>query len=319
MMLVKRALVLLGLLFALTLAAPAAAQCHDLARLHAVPAAGAQRWALATFNLWRLRDSHKDAPLDRPLKPALYRARLDALAGYLIDTLKTPALVAVQEVENRAILQALARRIHERGGPLYRAVLLEGNDPSGMDVGLLYRKPVRIGKVRALFADQRFRHHALFSRPPLVVAVTQPVAFSLVVVHLRSARGLGGRAWVAEKRRRQAQRLTGWLQGHKGPLVLAGDFNSGPGKGAFAQPWRRIGAAGLYDSAERLAGAERYSYRHRCRPMELDHILLSPEMQKRLSAVAISRGNAGRYKVLYGDHGTRVVSDHDVPVVYFRK
>lgn len=305
------------LIILIFLAPPAAARCHGLAPPRDVPAASAGEWTLATFNLWRLRDTDKDAPLDQPLTPAIYRARLDALAGYLIDRLKTPTLVAVQEVENRAILEDLAQRIHQRGGPVYKAVLVEGNDPSGMDVGLLYRLPARVGKVRTLFADQKFRHHALFSRPPLWVTMTGPASFSLIVVHLRSARGLGKKAWVAEKRRRQADRLTTWVQGHSGALVVAGDFNSGPGKGAFGQPWRRISEAGLYDSGQRLLATERYSYRHRCQPAGLDHILLSSEMEKRLKAVAVSRGNAGRYKVLYGHHGTRVVSDHDVPVVYF--
>lgn len=297
-------------------AGPAAADCHDLAPHRAVPAAGTDRWALATFNLWRLRDTHKDSADDDPLTPAIYRARLEALAGYLINTLHGPRLVAVQEVENRAILEALAKRVRERGGPDYRAVLLEGNDPSGIDVGLLYRAPARVARTRALFGDRRYRGQPLFSRPPLAVTLTGPERFTLVVVHLRSARGLN-HPWVVEKRRRQATLLSAWIKRFHGPLAVAGDFNSGPGDGGYAEPWRILEKTGLYDSAQRLPADQRYSYRHRCRREEPDHILLSPALAKRLKAVAVSRGNAGRYRVLYREHGTRVVSDHDVPVVYF--
>lgn len=300
----------------LVLAWPAAADCHGLAPYRAVPAARAGHWTLATFNLWRLRDTRKDGPDDDPLTPSLYHARLDALAGFLIDTLHSPRLVAVQEVENRATLNALAERVRARGGPRYRAVLLEGNDPSGIDVGLLYRAPATLGPVRALFGDRRYRHRPLFSRPPLLVTVKAPVPFTLVVVHLRSARGLD-RRWVVDKRHRQAALLGAWIKHFHGPLVVAGDFNSGPGRGKYAQPWRIIQRAGLYDSAQRLPADQRYSYRHHCRREEPDHILLSSAMAKRLDKVAVSRGNAGRYHLLYGDHGTRVVSDHDAPVVYF--
>src|SRR5699024_4502382 len=147
----------------------------------------------------------------------------------------------------------------------------------------------------------------LFARPPLVIQVIEPLDFKLVIVHLRSARGLGDQVWVAEKRRHQAQRLVAWIKAQEEAVVLAGDFNSGPGNKLFSQPWHLIQAAGLYNSALRLESDDRYSYRHRCRPESLDHILLSPALVGKLRAVAISRGNAGRYKVLYGSRGTKVV------------
>ena len=143
------ALLLLG-----TLAAgPAHADCRDLAPPRALPATTAGQWSLATFNLWRLRDTDKNSPIDRPLDDAVYQARLDALAGYIVDTLKSPVLLAVQEVENAAILEQLAERVVERGGPLYRFVLREGSDPAGMDVALLHRAPAQLSEARALFTD----------------------------------------------------------------------------------------------------------------------------------------------------------------------
>ena len=78
-----------------------------------------------------------------------------------------------------------------------------------------------------------------------------------------------------------------------------------------------MAASGLYNSWDRVKKAERYSYRHRCRPQTLDYVWLSEALKGNLRGVAISRGNAGRYDRLYGGDGTEVVSDHDVLVTYF--
>jgi endonuclease/exonuclease/phosphatase family metal-dependent hydrolase len=308
----------LWLLLGALAAGPAAADCRDLAAPRPVPTAAEGQWSLATFNLWRLRDTEKNSPIDRPLDDAVYQARLDALAGYIVDTLKAPVLLAVQEVENLAILEQLAQRVTAQGGPRYRALLLEGHDPAGMDVALLHRAPAEVADVRALFADQRFRGQPLFSRPPLAVTLTAPRDMTLVIVHLRSANGLGEKAWVAEKRRRQATGLAQWSRaGSDQALAVVGDFNSAPDSGAFSEPWTVMAASGLYNSWDRVKKAERYSYRHRCRPQTLDYVWLSEALKGNLRGVAISRGNAGRYDRLYGGDGTEVVSDHDVLVTYF--
>jgi len=308
----------LWLLLGALAAGPAAAECRDLAAPRAVPTAAEGQWNLATFNLWRLRDTEKNSPMDRPLDEPVYQARLDALAGYVVDTLKAPVLLAVQEVENIAILEQLAERMTAQGGPRYRALLLEGHDPSGMDVGLLYRAPAEVSDARALFADQTFRGQPLFSRPPLAVTLTAPRALTLVIVHLRSANGLGEKAWVAEKRRRQADRLAQWSRARKDQaLAVVGDFNSAPDSGAFSEPLTVMAASGLYNSWDKVKQAERYSYRHRCRPRTLDYVWLSEGLRKDLRGVAVSRGNAGRYDRLYGSDGTEVVSDHDGLVTYF--
>ncbi|HCD74315.1 MAG TPA: endonuclease, partial [Alcanivorax sp.] len=180
------------------------------------------------------------------------------------------------------------------------------------------RAPAQVGGVRALFADQRFRNQPLFSRPPLAVSLTAPRELTLVIVHLRSANGLGEKPWVAEKRRRQAARLAEWSRARSDTaLAVVGDFNSAPDSGAFSEPLTVMAASGLYNSWDRVKSAERYSYRHRCRPQTLDYVWLSEILKAELQGVAVSRGNAGRYDRLYGSDGTEVVSDHDGLVTYF--
>ena len=291
------------------------ADCRGLAPARGVPAPAANEWTLATLNLWRLRDTRKDRHLDEPLSTAVLNRRIQALADFIAGPLQAPHMLAVQEVENRELLEALAVRL-ARHGWRYRVVLKEGNDPSGMDVGLLYRQPVQIASVDSLFAEKGFHGHSLFSRPPLRVTVQAPRQLQLVVVHLRSARGLH-KPRVHEKRQSQAALLANWAAEQDGPLVMAGDFNATWDAGRFSASYQRFAESGLYNLWQRLPEPERYSFRHRCRAQALDHIWVSQDLKTSVSRAAASRGNAGRYDSLYGSQGVAPVSDHDELVVYF--
>ena len=302
-------------LLALVCLSSAQGACRNLAPARGVNPPTEDQWGLATLNLWRLRDTRKDSDLDKPLSATLFSRRLDAVADTVLNTLKAPALLVVQEVENRQILDLLAGRLASRGAH-YRVLLLEGNDPSGMDVGLLYRSPVKLDSPQALFADERFRGHHLYSRPPLKVTIREPFRADLVVVHLRSARDLAS-ARVFEKRRRQATLLAEWVAAQTIPLIVAGDFNSTWGAGRFSDSYQHFSVTGLFNVWQRLAVSERYSFRHRCRPQALDHIWVSPVLKSRVESVAVTRGNAGRYRALYGSNGVSPISDHDALVVYF--
>jgi len=293
----------------------ALADCAQLAPARGVPAASDQTWALATLNLWRLRDDHKNSELDDPVSSVLLRARIKAVAGFIVEDLNAPHVLALQEVENQAVLDRLAERLAQRGYR-YRSVLREGNDPSGMDVAVMYRSPVKIGGVRDLFAGQRFHGHALYSRPPLVVEMQAPLVARLIVVHWRSARGLK-EPWVYEKRQAQAALLANWVSAQSAPLIIAGDFNTTWSAGRFSASYERFAKSGLFNLWEYLPDKERYSFRHRCRPQALDHIWVSPGLKTTVSKVAVSRGNAGRYDSLYGSQGVDPISDHDALVVYF--
>lgn len=291
------------------------ADCRGLAPARGVPATNADEWALATLNLWRLRDTRKDSHLDDPLSSALLNRRLRALADFIAGPLQAPHVLALQEVENRQLLEALAARL-ARQGWRYRVVLKEGNDPSGMDVGLLYRAPVAVKSVQRLFAQQRFHGRALFSRPPLLVTLQSPESLRLVVVHHRSARGLH-KPKVYAKRQSQAALLANWVHRQSGPLLVAGDFNTSWGAGRFSASYARFAESGLLNLWQYLPKQERYSFRYRCRPQALDHIWVSPGLTSSVSRAAVSRGNAGRYDSLYGSQGVAPISDHDVLVVYF--
>ncbi|WP_031227164.1 endonuclease/exonuclease/phosphatase family protein [Alcanivorax sp. P2S70] len=295
---------------------PAAAACGDLDAPRGVPEADQGQWALASLNLWRLRDATRESDLDDALPVALVEDRLDSISEFIAEDLKAPHALVLQEVENKALLDSLAQRLRAKG-LRYFSVLIEGNDPSGMDVGLLYREPIQVDSVAALYANEQFQRGPLYSRPPLHIALAKPLALDLVAVHMRSARNLGS-ARVYQKRRQQSSRLAHWVrENRERRVIVAGDFNSSWGKGRFSDSYNRFRSAKLVNVWDRLPENERFSYRYRCRPQALDHIWISVSLEDSVERVAVSRGNAGRYQKLYGSKGVSPVSDHDVLVVYF--
>jgi hypothetical protein len=94
---------------------------------------------VATFNLANLFDNVDD-PLtedDLPSGPA-YQRHLHKLALAIHEALGEPVLLAVQEAENLAVLQALADQSEIQH--VYGILLEDGPDVRGLDVALLYRR-----------------------------------------------------------------------------------------------------------------------------------------------------------------------------------
>lgn len=95
-------------------------------------------FTVATFNLENLFDTLDDPDTqDTVLSQAEYQRRLQKRALAIHADLAEPTLIAVQEVENLAVLQALADRPEIAAG--YLPVWLDSPDIRGLDVALLYR------------------------------------------------------------------------------------------------------------------------------------------------------------------------------------
>ena len=294
---------------------PAGARCVVPEQVRPVSVAADGELALATQNLWRLAEAE--------LTDAEQDARLKAWSRHLRDVLRYPHVIAVQEVDTLAMLESLAARIAADGGPAYRAVLAEGNDPSGIDVAVLYRDPVRVASVQPLFAREQLGRDWLFSRPPLQLEISEPFPFDMLALHLRSGRGLLDNPRVAVKRRAQATRIRDWALARLAegrPVLLAGDLNSDVDGELFGEPLRILEQPPFWSAWQAVPASERFSYFYRCQPQAIDHLLLSPALRQRHIRTEVSRGNAGRYRVLHGGKGAgAVVSDHDALVVYVRQ
>lgn len=95
-------------------------------------------FTVGTFNLENLFDTVDEPDKDDPITdPAEYELKLDKLAEAIHDDLREPMLLGVQEAENLTVLTDLAARPELEAG--YGAILVDGPDGRGIDVGLLYQ------------------------------------------------------------------------------------------------------------------------------------------------------------------------------------
>ncbi len=305
---------------------------------------------LATQNVQRLYDSTDDPGVDDVAVPReIVDLRLKKLSLWIRDVLRSPTVIALQEVENIGILQALADTIHADGGPRYVPYLLEGNDISGIDVGYLVDETFAVDDLTQLQAKERFGYegtdYTLWDRPPLLLRGRftgngAPFPLVLLDVHLRSMNGIDGdnAGFVREKRYRQAVRLSQAIQqlqlAEPGlHLVVLGDFNAFQFTDGWVDVMGQItghpdplGALipatdevdpDLDDQVLAIPGPERYSFVHEGSAQVLDHILTTTALKPWVRGARFAHGNADAPEI-FMDASNRPerCSDHDGLVLY---
>jgi endonuclease/exonuclease/phosphatase family metal-dependent hydrolase len=236
-------------------------------------------------------------------------------------------VLAVQEVEDVDTLAHSARQ--ELEGLGYRhVVLVEGNDPRLIDVGLISRLP--LGGVTS------WRHavhpeapeHPVFSRDLLKVEVLNERRtkrlFTLYNTHLKShfvpfgQDPVAGAAAAGERRRQQAEELARIVSARMRPnstFVVVGDMNDAPDADPLAPLFSMLPlTVGLEDAVEDRPAPEDdpappdRPWTHRFKPARkpahyqlFDHVWLSDSAAQRKVAAGINR------RTRLGGDG----SDHD--------
>ena len=224
-----------------------------------VPTAPAGALSVVAMNVERLFDAVNDPGTSDPvLTAAAYVSRLGKISLAIRNTLRTPDVIALEEVENLSTAQDLATRINNdavaasQPNPGYTAFLVEGNDIGGIDVGFLVRSTqVSVVSVTQLEAATTYISpctgvaETLNDRPPLRLRGTankggQFLDFTVFVNHLRSLIGIGDTTpcalstdgnRVRVKRAAQANNLAQLIQdeltANSAARILAvGDFNA---------------------------------------------------------------------------------------------
>jgi uncharacterized repeat protein (TIGR01451 family) len=242
--------------------------------------------------------------------------------------------------------------------PNYQAYLVEGNDIGGIDVGFLVKGAPRVtvldvtqeGKTATYINPLSGQPELLNDRPSLVLRATvQPasgptVPITVIVNHLRSLSGVddpvdGPR--VRAKRRAQAEFLADLVQARQTAnpnerIVLVGDFNAyqfsdgyvdviGTVKGTPAPADEVVLASSdlvnpdLTNLVDTLPPDQRYSYSFDGNGQVLDHVLVTSDLLELVRTFAFARNDAD-FPESYRGVATRPerVSDHDMPVAYFR-
>jgi uncharacterized protein len=330
----------------------------------AVPVPTAAELTIASFNMQRFFDTKHDPGIgDVALTPTAFDNRLNKASLAIRNVLYYPDIIGVEEMENLTTLQAVAAKVNNDSvaagdpNPNYTAYLVEGNDISGIDVGLLVKTPkvnvidvTQYGKDTTYIDPANNQPVILNDRPPLVLRATvtragsdSPLPFTLIVNHLRSLSGIddavdGNRVRV--KREAQAEYLANLIQEFQNAdpnlnLISIGDYNAFQFSDGYADvigvvkgtpvpadqvvvPPKTITNPPLTDLIDTASAGERYSYSFSGSAQEIDHMLVNANMAPRLSRYAVARNNADFPEVYRNDSNRpERVSDHDMPVAYF--
>lgn len=329
----------------------------------ALPVPRATEFTTATLNADKLFDAI-DSPdhEDLVVTSAALAVRLSKLSRQIRTVLQTPDLLAVQEVETLEVLQALAARVNAdavaagQADPRYAAYLIDGNDYTGLDVGMLVRTArVTVGQVTQEGADEMFDDPSwgmaerLHERPPLVVRATValsggPVPVTAIVAHLTAASAMANPFYVGRhyrlQRAAQAEYVARLVQGRQTaapgePLVVLADldapaFTDGYADVAGAIAGTPAAAASvstatadlvepnLEDALADVPAASRYTSTARGSAQQLHHVLVNAAAGDLRSRAFIAHANAD-FPAAWQSDASRAerAASTDAVVVYF--
>lgn len=195
----------------------------------------------------------------------------------------------VIEVEDRLTLERFNDSLINGAESYPYNLLIDGNDPRGIDVGLLSRFPFAAVNTHVFDTPSKFSKSRIFSRDCLEVELALPRCHRLFVLinHFKS-QGYGTQSSCNARRKAQADRVAAILRRYdlkRDLVVVAGDFNDQPQSAHLAGLLR---AKNLVDVlAKQFADPrERWTYRDKS---QLDYILVSKPLADAMTAAGVER------------------------------
>lgn len=151
---------------------------------------------------------------------AQYATRLKKISLQLRTVLKAPVVQVVQEAENYSVLTDIANQVRSDDASIsYHPYLVPGNDPGGINIGILVRDGVTVNSVTQIFGNATTTACSsggtclLNDRPPVLLdAVYQGYHFRVLAIYDRSLGSLGVKDYVGQKRREQAEQVASIVQ-----------------------------------------------------------------------------------------------------------
>lgn len=309
---------------------------------------------IATQNMFRFFDDVDDPDVDDfqedNTTTETFNARVGQASLYIRESMKSPDILVLTEIENLNAVQAIADRINVDNSNLnYTAHLVEGNDFGGIDIGILTKQTVSAITVTQLGADETLQfggtNAKLHDRPPLWINGT--VSFGSLIqevnvlgVHLRSRSGITGsdRDRIRNKHFEQSLSVAQMVQDIQSaapdvPLAVIGDFNDFEFSDGYADMIGEI--SGIIEPEKNLLHSDgvtiinpvdppltnavtlldpeqRYSFIFRGIIQTLDHVLINDAAMMLLSETVYVRGNVDAPRKFEGDFTQPLaMSDHD--------
>lgn len=269
---------------------------------------------LMSWNVENLFDFVVPHPSSPPLPKVSEYKRDIAKVALTIEAAGFPTVIGFQEVENLEILEDIAQE-PVLSGYDYQAVLIEGTDSRGIDVGYL----VRGDQADVLEEVQYPAPGNITSRPPLLIKI-QPegVEDVLYILNNHFTSMSGGEEATEPRRNAQAAwnaEIVAELLGEEPDALVAvmGDLNSYYG----SLPLQTLEESGLINLFDRLAPDERYTYVYQGNSQVLDHILVNDQLLNYLVSFEVLHSNADHSLPLSTDTSLFHISDHDPVIATF--
>ena len=319
---------------------------------------------IGSLNLFRLFDDFDDPAEERIIDLELrddtvvstdeYVRRQMKFATYIVDVMKAPDVLAVQEVEKLGVLEDLATTIEANyPGVVYSAYLEEGNDVGTIDIGFMVRDTVAVDAITQFGKDEPFTFDMetspLNDRPPLLLegrSINEGAdyPFAVLTLHNRSLGGITSSTdglRVRNKRLAQAETVARSVQALQEAdpdirLVVIGDFNAFEFTDGYVDvlgiirgdidmtasqfPGDDLVDPNLINQVLAIEPEERYSFIFRGSAQVLDHALTSMALDESVRGFQFARGNADAALDLINDDTTPLrSSDHDGLVLFLTK
>ena len=291
-------------------------QPGTLERHPTLPEVGTDGFSIATFNAENFFDALSPNPKDPPLPtPKEYQHKALKVAN-AIAAMGYPTIVAFEEVENVKVLEKVAAQ-EPLAGYDYRAVLIEGIDSRGIDVGYL----VRGDRATVDSAELRLDDAGYFTRGPLVMKTTiatdgGDVTLYTIANHFVS---MGAGFDATEPRRvKQAEwnvKLAREILADDPDALIAilGDLNT-----FFDTPSIQVFRdAGFVHAFDAIPPEARYTYIFQGESETLDHILLTPNLAAMMTRVQPLHIDADFPLADPADDSPTRTSDHDPAIAMF--
>jgi predicted extracellular nuclease len=276
------------------------------------------QFSIVTFNVENLFDTvdpHPSSP--EQLTPAQYAIRLEKAADAIVR-MGAPTIIGLQEVENIDVLQDIAAQdaLADFG---YEAMLIEGSDARGIDVGYLVRgDQATVESVESFPAPE-----GVTTRHPLLMQVTVNVGDTPQTVYLLNNHftSLSAGEEATEPRRTAQAAWNVEIMNQvrdsdpEAQFVVMGDLNS------FVEtlPLNTLTDGGLVHVYDFFADSAEipYTYIFQGATQSLDHILVSPSLFDQMTLVTTLPINAD-YPLPFPDDVTaQRLSDHDPLIAIF--
>ncbi len=213
----------------------------------------------------------------------------------VVKSLQADVLCTV-ETENREALRDFDSQMLGNRYPF--ELLIDGNDPRGIDVGLYSKFPIR--DIHTHIFDKGEDGRAIFSRDCLEVELELPGGKPLYMLcnHFKS-QGYGAAEANDARRRKQAERVAEIVSEYNlktDCVIVAGDLNDSPQREPHTLQ-ALLDVENLFEALELQfpEAKDRWTYHYRNEFNQIDFLLISKPLKTKLEEAGVER--RGIYKL----------------------